>query len=224
MTTVRLTADLCAEAIVASCRVYGADPLKVMAASRGGRVPLVPAALAILKVTGVTRLTITRVLGVANTSLVRHEAAPPPLSREAQTAAWAAMDAGDDQVEKIAAAPGRAEAEAGPAPSRTVVVDHTAAIKAALARRRERSIEVVGAIAPKPANGEGLCHWPTGAPIGAQDDPTCDEVVVPGRLFCAAHRRALGQKDTPVALAPAVMPAGYRDPRADNAIGRRNPV
>lgn len=224
MTTVRLTADLCAQAIVASCRVYGADPLKVMAASRGGRLPLVPAALAILKVTGVTRLTLKRVLGVANTSLVRHETAPPPLSQEAQTAAWVAMDAPEDTSETASAAPAPARPEAAPTPSRAVVVDHTPAIKAALARRRERSIDVVGAIVPKPANGEGLCHWPTGAPLGAQDDPTCDADVVPGRLFCAAHCRALGQKDTPVALAPAVMPAGYRDPRADNAIGRRNPV
>jgi hypothetical protein len=224
---VRLTADLCAQAIVASCGVYGSDPLKVLSAKTNGRAALVPAAIAVQKVTGVGRDVIIRVFGVANTSLDRHEKDATHKSLSAQSAAWSAMDVPEDHdtpdpVPPLAPIVRRPAAAIAPVVAKPAV-DHTAAIKAALEKRREKGFPVVGVEADKARlkAGRGLCHWPLGAPAGAQNDPACHDDVVPGRLFCADHCRAVGQKDTPVVLDAPVLPASYRDPRAANAVGRK---
>ena len=226
---VRLTADLCAQAIVPSCDVYGSDPLKVLTAKTNGRAALVPAAIAVQKVTGVGRDVIIRVFGVANTSLDRHEKEPTHKSLTAQSAAWSAMDV-DEEREAAATVMPTPPAVARTMPTTRLepvvarsAVDHTDAIKAALAKRRDRGFTVVGVEADKARlrTGAGGCHWPLGAPAGAEDVSPCHEENVPGRLFCPLHCRAVGQKDTPVDLGAPVLPSAYRDPRADNAVGRK---
>ena len=228
---VRLIADLCAQAIVASCDVYGSDPLKVLTAKTNGRAALVPAAIAVQKVTGVGRDVIIRVFGVASTSLDRHEKEPTHKSLMAQSAAWSAMDV--DEEREVAATvmptPGIAVSTPAKPPAPVAAkpaVDHTAAIKAALEKRRDRGFTVVGVETDKAhlKAGHGGCHWHLKAPAGVRNGLPCHDDVVPGRLFCSAHCRAVGQKDTPVVLDAPVLPESYRDPRAANAVGRKAPA
>lgn len=214
MSEIHLTAELCAQAIVAACRVYGVDPLRCVQVKRGaGRSPLIAAAVAVQKITGAQRIVIARVLDVSPPSMaraVRDDVAP---FSAAVAAAWSAVDT-SPTTEALTL---KAAVKAMPAP----VVDHTAAIKAALDRRRVAAT-VVGVEKDRAAlgGGAGGCHWPLANTEARRKEAPCQETAVSGRLFCPEHCRAVGQKDTPVELAPVVMPAGYRDPRAFNAVGR----
>lgn len=208
--TVRLTADICAQAIVAACGVYETAPLKAFDCLRGpGRSALMAAASAAQKVTCASREQTARVFGVHPVSLARCEREGKPQFLKAAAAAWLAIDIEDVKAASPAPAPKPSKPVKAPA------VDHRPAIAEALARHREkmasRAIVVVGVEADKASIGAGGCCWPPKGVVAVADEPICNDPAVPGRLFCSAHCLALGQKDTPVALAPAQMPQRYSE-------------
>ena len=222
MSEIHLTADLCAQAIVAAARVYDVDPLRWAEVKRGpSRSALIAAAVAVEKITGRSRKDIAAVFGCPPTSLWGAEHRRDPFSA-AVNAAWSAVDVSEvRELEAAIRATPPAAIPTAPEPAK-IVVDHTAAIKAAMARRRVAAVTVVGVEKDRAAlgGGAGGCHWPLAGTTARLSEKPCQAEAVSGRLFCADHCRAVGQKDTPVELAPAVFPTGYRDPRAFNAVGR----
>lgn len=229
--TLKLSPEVCAAAIVAAARSYGDDPILAVTTPRKrgqiGRRSLAPAALAIVQATGCNRRKLCDLLAVDyfTLSTVGHA----PRAAEAHAAALIAMGVSPEDIASgrfPAKPPSRATRMSSDGPAKAVPstpalpapasakpkVDHLAAIRTAMARRAQ-----LPKPAPRPADS---CAWPHNVP-GKEADPVCAETRVRGRLFCADHCLAIGQKATPVDLAPPVMPSTYRDPRADNPIGRK---
>lgn len=189
---VPLTADLCAQAIVAACRVYEADPLQTVAAPRRGRTPLVAAAMAAWRICDIGPGTAARVFQIHPNSLNRRAREPDALFSRAVAAAWEAVDLDAPVSSPPMASP------APPAPPAPTPVDHTDAIREALRRRQAVAVEVVGAATDKallPETAPHTCHWPLGD-LREGTLRSCGAPVVGGRMYCAAHCKAAGMKQT----------------------------
>lgn len=110
-------------------------------------------------------------------------------------------------------------------PAAPARVDHTDMLRAAL-RRREGPVQyqVVGVETDHaliPEAEAHACRWPLGD-LMLGTHRSCGAEVVAGRMYCAAHCKAAGLKPTPKAIeVVGRVAAPYRDPRADNAAGRK---
>jgi hypothetical protein len=220
-----LTADICARGVIAAAQYLGYDPIKAAQAQRGPlRTAVTAAAVAAQRFSGRPRGVVARIYDVQPNSLARCErVSTKGFDRACERAEAAMMAAASVQpAEALPPATVRAPAweintVAGPAPAPVLdippapKVDHMAAIREAMKRRE-------GA-ARAPVRSQSMCDWPNNLP-GQEAEPLCRETRVQGRLFCPKHCRAVGQKDTPVALSAPELPRSYRDPRAENAIGR----
>lgn len=222
--TLRLTADLCAQAVVAAARALGEDPVLALTGPKikgAGSIRrcLCPAVLAIVEATGAYRHRVCAILGADKFAVAKAARQWP----EAVEAARRAISA--DAAEPVAAepvgtvvAPPPVALEA-PAPAR---VDHTAAIAEALARRRARTagidVVVVGVEADRALIGAtepGGCVWPMGDP-GTPDYRSCQAKPLTGRLYCAKHLKKAGMK--PVAK-PLATVGRVAAPYADREAG-----
>ncbi len=202
--TIELNADTCALAVVVAAQSYGDHPVKALTTHRGMlRRSLAAAAHALVEGTGAD---VAQVCGVLGSSVATFKAAERDNALSFQIARHAAFKA---IAPNIRARWDRPLQPSAPAPT-AAPVDHSAAIREALQRRRS-AVVVVGVEQDK-ANltraGAGGCRWHLHSSIA---ETVCDEPVVRGRLFCTEHCVATGQKTTPVELAPAVMPARYCD-------------
>lgn len=184
---VRLNADTCALAIVVAAQTYGDHPMQAMTARSGmRRRSIAAAAHALAEGTGAE---IAQVCGVLGTSVATFKTAERENTLPFLQARHAAF---------VAIAPGVQARWDAPERPKAKAADHRDAIKEALDRRKAKGLVV----------RVGGCR----AHLHLKDfDGVCAEEIVPGRLFCAPHCRAMGQKDTPVDLAPAVMPARYSE-------------
>lgn len=200
-----LTADLCAQAIIAACRVYGVDPLQVHKAPRQGRTALVAAAMAAWRICDIGPGAAARVFQIHANSLNRRAREPNARFERAVAAAWEAVDVDAPSAPISPAPPAPPTAvRPAPAPARAPApVDHTATIRDALRRRQAVAVEVVG-VADDKARLAGAaprtCIWP----LGDLRDGTlhsCGEPSVRGRVYCADHCKAAGMKQTPRPMA-----------------------
>ena len=196
--TFPLTADICARAIVAACRIYRTPPLTVWSARRGpGRSALCAAASAVQKVTQAQRQVVARGFDVHPVAVARCEREQKPEFLRAVAAASMAIPAGDAQPAQAGMSPPVAQ----PSPP-ALVIDHRPAIAEAMARRRARgdvAFSVAGVDTDKALIGSteaGGCVWPMGDPR----EPgyrSCAAAPLAGRLYCAEHLKKAGMKPVP---------------------------
>lgn len=213
-----LTADICAHGVIAAARYLGFDPLQAMQARSGlARAAVTATALSLVDLTDLGTNRVARIMGVNASALsTARKAASPAVRTAARHAGDAMTGAGlaprdksspptQDKRRVPTPATGRpvAPAEPPPPPPR---VDHTAAIREALERRRQKAaFEVVGVEADKallPPHAEGGCAWPLGD-LQAGTYRSCGQPIVVGRRYCAAHCRAAGMKAEPRSAAVA---------------------
>lgn len=241
-----LTADICAHGVIASARYFGFDPIKAVLAQRGRpRAAVTAAALAAERLTGARRDTISRIFSIQPTSLARLDREGARAVERAVAAASEAMiTAGLDlsgggligeppvvrmppwQLNRVAGPTKAPVPDMPPAPR----VDHTDAIRTALAKMKTApkfegvKVVVVGVEADKaliPAAAPHTCHWPLGDLLEGTLR-SCGAEAVSGRMYCPKHCKAAGQKPTPKQIEiVGRVAAPYRDPRADNASGRK---
>ncbi len=227
-----LTADICAHGVIAAARFLLIDPVRAMEAKRGRpRVAVSAAGLAVHDLTGLKLVQVARIFGLNSQSLSAANTDVGGTANRARAHARQAMVAAG--LDLSGALPFPAEPEAPrrrprPTPTPQTVpptpaapaletvssprADHTPAIREALARR--------ASLPAAPKRTADACRWPLDIP-DMKAEPLCRETRVLGRLFCPKHCRAVGQKDTPVDLSAPVLPASYRDPRADDGVSRQ---
>lgn len=208
---VPLTADLCAQALVAAARAYGDDPVRAVLA-KAGRVRrcFAPAATALAAQTGQRPSRVCAVLGLGMNTYCGAAAGDTPKYQEAVSAAVEAVARelkSPSPVGTVIAPPPVASEEPALPPPPATRVDHTAAICEAMARRRERiaavPFVVVGVEADKALIGAtepGGCVWPMGDPR----EPgyrSCQAAPLSGRQYCAEHLKKAGMKPVPKTIA-----------------------
>lgn len=194
-----LTADLCAHAIIAACRVYETHPVQAVASKRQARTPVVAAAMAAWRIFDIGPGAAARIFQIHPNTLNRRAREPDALFSRAVAAAWEAIDLNPDPVRPATLA----TPEAPAAPAARATVDHTDAIREALRRRQAVAIEEVG-VADDKAQLAGAaprtCIWPLGD-LREGTLHSCGDPVVRGRTYCAAHCKDAGMKDTPRPMA-----------------------
>lgn len=202
-----LTADLIAAAVVASARSYGDHPIRAFEAKAGPlRRSLAPAIGALAQEGVGLAPDLCRIIGVNSKTYYGAAKSETPAFQAAYSAAARAIRKAQPAGMVVAPPPvGLKTPRPAPRPATTPApakpaVDHTSAIKQALARRQAAAV----------LSSPDTCAWPKGGSGMIAEDP-CGERAVQGRLYCPAHCRRLGQKDTPVLLGPAEMPARYTD-------------
>jgi hypothetical protein len=206
-----LTADVLAHGIIAAAQVLGVDPVKAVQVQRGGsRAAVTVAALALHETGGVGVRRAAAVFGLVATSLSRLKRERGALANRAVKAASRAMiaagldlsgdaeDRTDARGDGTCLAPPPVAVNSAPPPAPRV--DHTPAIREALARRKGIQMTVAGVetdalLLPRP--GKGGCGFPMGDPRSS-DYRACDEEKVVGRRYCARHLKASGLKADPV--------------------------
>lgn len=222
-----LTADLCAVALVAAARSYGDDPVRAFQSRTGVlRRSLTPAATAISAHTGMLATPVCEALGIRFQTYYGAAQTNKPAYRAAVRAALEALQRGGPTgtvhapppvaLKAPSAAAVTPSAPQPPAPP----VDHTDAIREAIRRRKGVQMTVVGVEKDQallPPVEAGGCAWPLGD-LKAGTLRACGDTVVLGRMYCAVHCKASGQKATPKVIATVgrvARPYGARELEAE---------